>query len=239
MQSRKLPNELSTEDLLLVVDNNPTESNNILPDNILGFLSFYNITPGTNSVRVSLLYQLHCAWSKNPTSLINFGKQISNYLPADESKTRSRSYFINLEALNLSKRAYELLSKREIKKTKSPNYQKHFDNFLKAHNFAKGENWTESYLLYYLYDKWAYKIKKSRSLSKNQFYKFCKINFECKRTKLTTWFAINTLITEYLSEEHIMQIRESNEKTRNKKESEDNKSKVEGKVSSTTPGTES
>lgn len=236
MPLKQLPSDKKLEELIQIVEAVPEftqkgeetleELIDGVPNDITGFLSFFHIKHGPNVIRVRLLYHLYRHWSKNPVSDKKFRIEINKYL-IPQTIDNAHYYLLNQQAFSLSKKSYDLLNKQVFNKTKSPYFKKHFENFLTKHDIQPGSYWVESYLLFYIYDRWAYSIRKKLPLGNKQFYAFCKLYFKHRRRteNRTEWFAVSESVRKYLPEETVAQIKEgrkarpSNQKRQSKKPS--------------------
>jgi arginyl-tRNA--protein-N-Asp/Glu arginylyltransferase len=208
MESPKLPNNINTEDLLKQLDTKETvvaqEDSHKYPNDIIPFLTFYNLKEGTNLVRVKLLYLLYTRWSKSPLTRAQFGHQLGNYFIVDRAATR-----LNETAFNITDKAYRLLLEKSRDRVKAKSWSTHFQNFIKNYDLKPGTYFIESFVLYYLYDSWVYKNKKKQPLSERQFRAFLKLHFENRRItqNRTEWYGVTEDILQHLPEEHLQQLR--------------------------------
>lgn len=218
-----LPNTLTQEELLKILKEDPSEikEEDNQTDDILGFVSFFNLKPGKNLVPKKLIYQLYQYWSKAPISSNNFFNKFTLYFQPTGYGHRT-SFYLNLESINISKRLLKLIDKHTRIKTKSPTYKRHFESFLNHYKLKAGKIWIESYILYYLYDKWTYKIKKKHPLSKEQFYNFCKLYFPKNRitTSSVLFYQVDDIIYKIITRKEVEEIRkgvrDKNKKEKNK-----------------------
>jgi hypothetical protein len=174
---QKLPNELSLDDLL----NQITENNNktvatekVIEDNVLEFLSYYNITKGTEPVKRRVLYKMYKAWSKaqNYTAYY-FGRRLAMFFQSDE-----QNVFINVDAIDLTKKAKEVFFTPETSsKYKNKNYKIQIEQFINEYNIQDGKYIIQGSALYYIYEDWAIKTKK-KILSNKDFTAFFKLYFK-------------------------------------------------------------
>lgn len=193
-KQQSLPGNLSLEDLLEAI-NSPQEhvgAEKPLNDDstVYGFLVTYGIKPGNYPVKARLFYELYKRWTKDPLEKASFDYQIAKYLVYGQ-KYNQKIYFIDKDAFKISEEIQRLLTPKN--KTKSKSYKKHFETYLKKYNIKPGNFWVESYVLYYLYDKWVYGIKKKTPLGEQQFHLFCKLYFKHKRigSSRVMWFGVN------------------------------------------------
>jgi hypothetical protein len=161
MPSKQLPTDYELEELLKLVNSSkddPHVYGDLEPNDIVLFLSTFEIQPGQNLVLHKLIYQLYKLWSKQPLNHQHFSIEMAKFILPKDVDNR-HYYLINSSAFKLSAKSYQLIAAKTIDKTKSKNYRRHFDAFLKHYDLKPGKCWLESYLIYYLYDLWTYKKK--------------------------------------------------------------------------------
>lgn len=234
MPSKRLPTDFELEELLKLVTETPVDDAVAILElnDVVLFLSTYDITPGPNLVLHRLIYRLYRLWSKQPLTHQQFTQEMVKYLISYEKRDQWY-YLINTAAFKLSAKAYELLKAQTVNKTKSKNYKRHFEAFLKFHGLTPGTLWLESYLIFYLYDLWA--NKKPKPLGEKQFHKFAKLYFKHKRRSdsQVEWYAVDESVLRFLPQEHIDQIRQS----RKRKNGKEKNKKERSKIPSTPSGT--
>lgn len=208
---RVLPGNLSLDDLLEAI-NSPQE--HVKPESpisedssVYSFLITYGIKSGDHPVKARLFYELYRRWTKNPIEKSKFDVEITKYIIATQ-KYRQNVYLIDKDAFKIGEEIQRFLTPKNKIKTKS--YKKHFEYYLSKHNIKPGTYWIESYVLYYLYDKWVYSIKKTAPLGEIQFFNFCKLYFKQKRNSSSrvTWFGIDKeSLMQFITEQQIQRIR--------------------------------
>ena len=190
MELKKLPSKYSDTELLSLLDNKKDEVDNTVleyKNDVLLFLTIFNITPGDNKVPLGVIKDLYKSWSKDPLRPQALSRELNKYLP-----NVNRYYMINKQALNISQEAYNLLLQKTYKITKSPTYRRHFENFLSRFKIIQGDYYMEHYVLYKLYEQWTYETC-YKPLSYKKFFKLCCLYFKHKRktSNRMEWFAIN------------------------------------------------
>jgi len=217
MPLKILPNSLTDQQLLNELEKAPEKLQELyisqFNDDVVGFCTHFDIQSGTFTVRQTLLYKLYKLWSFEPVSRETFGRRINQYI-LPHQKGRYWYYLLDINALKISIEAYKILQKQIRDKTKSPHYKRHFENFIKHYDIKSGTYWIESFMLYYLYDKWIYKIHKHNPMGEFQFFNFCKIYFDYKRktSNRVMWFKVNKAISNYFTKEEYEEIRKGREK---------------------------
>jgi frataxin-like iron-binding protein CyaY len=233
MPSKRLPTDYKLEELLELVNEAPSDDSVILELNdVVLFLTTFEIKPGTEIILNKELYRLYKMWSKRPINPNHFGMEMAKYIPSRDIHGRYY-YTINISAFKLSERSRQLIRVKLIDKTKSKNYKRHFEAFIKHYDLKPGKYWLESYLIFYLYDLWTYKKKKP--LGEKQFHRFAKLYLKHKEKRHghSVWYAVDESILQHLPQEHIDQIRESRKKKHGKKENKAKRSEIPSAPSGT------
>jgi hypothetical protein len=229
MESKRLPNEQSLEELLKTLEDTKDESIVGVTDDVFYFISAFNILPGENKVKKGTLHQLYKTWSKQPVNRKVFSEKLAeHFLTAIIMGTH---YFkINLDSMSVRKETLKYLEGKKTKKLKSPHFQKHFEQFLKEHNLKQGKAWVEGFILFYVYDKWCYETNKKTQLANSFFISFCKLYFKHKQNndKAKLWFGVNDeFMMNHLTPEKIKTIQQARDKKYEKKQ------KIKNKIPST------
>lgn len=207
---KKLPTSISTEDLLKSLDenNDPVE---VIQNDFLKFIRYFNIEAGDHLVPTKAMYQLYKRWTANPMSRQEFGHQMSNLFMRS---VPCNAYRLNKDAFNLSQKAYELLIAKKRDKLKSKVSAKHFERFLKHYNLTEGDFWVESFVLENLYDEWTFfENRKKRLLSTLYFIKFLNLYFKKQRRteNRVGWYGINKEAKQFLTKERLKTLRKVHE----------------------------
>lgn len=157
-KKKVLPNTLDTETLLSQINDSnvhPNEEEQLVyhKDNLLDFLSFYSIKPGAHKVKVSSLYKMYKAWTKeNSHTSRSFYNQISHILQTDK-----KCVLIDINGLNLTLKAKEVFFKpKTSSKVKSNSNKNQIEEFLKQYNIVPGKHAVHSDVLYFIYEAWRY-----------------------------------------------------------------------------------
>lgn len=163
---KKLPNQISTKDLLDSLEEKSLESSiqeeqEIIHDNILEFLSFYNIKQGEEPVKRRVLYKMFRAWTKSKDYGVSyFSLQLNQYFFSD-----LRHVYIDINALDLTKKAKEVFfnlknSTGVTSKYKDKLTKIQIEDFLKKFRIVHGEYSAQGTMLYYIYEEWAMKTNR-------------------------------------------------------------------------------
>lgn len=213
-----LPSQLTDEEILALLESEDqvwdTDIAQVFDynDDIVPFLSNYQITPGATPVSKKLLYKLYKAYSKQPLDGLNFNLQLGGYL----SHTKDH-YLLNIDQFAISHHIYQAEKTRD--KTKSLTFQKHFMWFTREANFTTGRNWVEGFILFYIYKDFCKQRRVNPKLGYVNFHKFLKLHFQYKRLKgnRALWFKVNDETASIFSEEEKNVIRKARQQTRGSK----------------------
>lgn len=212
-EKKKLPHTASVEELLEAIEKSEPSKVSVeqptFGNDIVSFLSFYQIEPGIEPVTHRMLFHLYKLWSKEPVSKATFGKQVSMYIGA----TANSVYHINRPTLKLTEEAFKLVNEQTVDKAKSKPWREHYESFLGYYRITPGRTYIEGSALYNLYDKYTYETKKKKPLGYTQFIRITKLYFKDYKATETkgTMFPIDFPIE--LGNEILQGITKHNEKT--------------------------
>jgi hypothetical protein len=203
---KKALTDLSENELLDLIRNEPSSVKIYeWPDDIMEFISIYNIKGGKELVTFRLLYKLYKKWSKNPIKFEPFISSLRDILPSHSSYI-----LLNRKALNVKEEVFKYLKQDD--KTK---YKGHIDTYNRFRNdycIKRGGLFIKDTVLYDLYLKWC----KKRPLSIRQFKMFCKMYFDEKLIDKHYWFGVDKSINDYLTEELINEMRKPSDPKKTK-----------------------
>lgn len=209
MQQKKLPSNLSLDELLKALENKDDDSLETIVeesnDDVLLFVTTLKINKGSHPIKKKLLYRLYHNWSDKPVTQLSFTIKLSYYI--DHS---SDSYLINENDFKLTNKVKKLLGPKKSL-VKSKNYRQHFEYFLNKFNIKKGDDiWLESFMLYYLYDNWCYSNNRQSQLSDRSFFNL--LNAYMGPYKLVKGkrqvFGFNKVLETILTPEYIKKAKE-------------------------------
>ncbi len=202
--TRKLPSTLNTEELLKQLET--TDASRQLTteeiifenekDDVLAFISTFNIVPGKEIIKKTTLYNIYKAWSLFPVSKASFAHQFGSYIPAK----KDIYYAINQNAVKLTYDAYKKFEETKRSTLKSPAWVKRVEDFLAHYNIKPGKYWIANDILYFLYDKMEYERGKTgpaQKLSRYYFQSILKVFLRNKRTLKSTMYAVDKSIKEH------------------------------------------
>ena len=227
---KKLPNKITTEDLLAALENpETTDTKEVLEifdfiNDVPLFLDKYKIEAGENPVSKRSLYRLYLQFSESKVNSLAFGQAITQFVNFNNT-----NYFINLTR----KEVTALLHAKNIKPSRyniaSIGTREHFQQFLEENEIRAGDKWVEGYILYYIYKKWCRQKRKIIRFKHNPFMTMLKLHLPNKRTMhYGCWIRVDQAIMEKLSYEdigNIMQERkEANEEYKTRKKEQSKKS---------------
>ena len=160
MSKKTLPQDLDLESLLskaIEVSGQSQEEEHIVHDNILEFISFYNIKPGKHPVKRRVLYKMFRAWSKAADYGPNyFGLKLTQFFESDQYNV-----FISYEAIDLTKKAKEVFFKSDnSSRVKSKHYKQQIEKFMEDLSVTSGDYAVQGTSLYYIYEGWALETRK-------------------------------------------------------------------------------
>lgn len=214
--TKKPITQISSEDLLKLLEDNKDikdENHIIYKNDIVDFISKFNLKQGQEKVSTRILYIIYTVWSKNKVNKRTFSTHLGSFFECKPSPGNKELMVL----LDLT--SNELLRKTIIKKKRkfkhNPKFLKeHFENYLSKYDIKKGSFFVKSSILYNLYDKWVYSFRKQRPLKTTQFDQFFKIfTFAIKSIDNENWFGIDKSIIKHLTEENINQMRTNVKKT--------------------------
>lgn len=208
MNITKLPSTISTEDLLKELEKTPVQEQLEIPkpkkeNDIMRFLTTFNIEPGDQMIERKIIYKLYEQYSQDPVGEKKFYKLLAKYITTTNGK-RTRVFFnINQKSLDLSEKVTNLLKPRTRPSTKMIPLQMHFNNFVKKYELKAGKKpnfiWVSTKVLYDLYDEWVFAIRKKKPLSYKEFTNFCKIYFPIsKESDKKVWLMLNDSASELI-----------------------------------------
>lgn len=203
-----LPQDIDLNKLLESLEN--TEEKKEYSDHVLNFIAFYNLKPGNNLVKATVLYKLFKNWSKADVGSFNFSFRLKEIFPHQMIKD-GMFFSLDQSALNLSEAALKLLQTKPERHL-LPSYKRHFESFLAKYQVTEGTYWVESYVLYYLYDKWLFEIKrKTNHLGYQSFNSLLSLYFTVKRLNKNQSYVVRINkenLMKHITEEHMEQIRQ-------------------------------
>lgn len=219
MKLKKTPNALDTDELLSLLENTPaaekaTEEPVIeYKNNVVEFLSVFNIQPGDTKIKTNTLYSIYKVWCEEPISKVKFTIEAGKYL-ATGKLSSSSAFLINQNAIKLTHYAYnKFKEEKQIDRTKSKKWMKHFEDFTLFYSITPGEFWIHSQILYFIYDKYAHERKLDYQpqsyLSEDSFNRMAKLVFKNKRTKFGRLYAISENIQNFFQEGQLQRMKDN------------------------------
>lgn len=225
---KKLPNKVTTEELLKALESTPEDSKEVLEvfdyrNDVPLFLSHYGIEAGENRVGKRAIRSLYIQYSEVPVNGNAFGQAIANFISGDQHN------------YNINKTRQEITALLHKKNKKRPRYndtnvasRKHFELFMEETKIRPGNKWVEAYILQAIYKKWCKENRKYVRFKPIMFTVMGKLYLEWKRTTaLWSWFKIDESVLDYLTPEDKEKIRHDRRK-RLDKEAKEKKSLAKG-----------
>lgn len=156
--------QLSNEQLMELLETKKDEKVDVIylqEDDLSGFLSFYNISPGSDKIKINELYKLYKNWSKQPMNFKEFKKCSNKIFQLDKS-----TIFINQNKAIINQFLIEKLNSLEkYNTTKSKIVRVKIEDFLNHYQIKDGDVWTKGLELYKLFTKYY------RTIGPEKFYK--------------------------------------------------------------------
>jgi hypothetical protein len=191
---KKAPNALETTELLDLLEQaeeakEPEAIQIVYKNDVLTFLSVFNIQSGEDNVKSHTLYSIYKVWSKDPLSKSLFLDEVTKYVTRIDT-----GYKINQNAIKLTHEAYSKF-KQENRKLKSKPWTKHFQDFLAKYELKSEDFWLEAPILYFIYDKYAHERKLDENINtymgKTVFYTYADLFLKYKKTKTGKVYAVS------------------------------------------------
>lgn len=210
---KTLPSQLSYEELMEAMEDAPEVEGEVLEhtEDVVPFLSSYNVTPGDHLVSKRLLYKLYRTYSKNPVPQQPFILQVGDFVATKFAGGRP-FFCLNQDNFAISTAIFK--NEKRIEKTKSLTYQKHFQWFLTGRGVKKGSKWVEGFILFYIYRDFCKSHRINPKLGYENFHKFLKLHFKFRRLRenRSLWFQVDSTTHSILEESEKDVIRESRKK---------------------------
>lgn len=186
------PNSLETDELLeLIKDAEPQSEvqQPIYKNDVLAFLSTFDIQPGEDKIKKHTLFSIYKVWSQDALLKNAFYTAISYFLELENG-----SYKVNQNAIKLTHEAYSRF-KHENKRLKSKHWTRHFEDFLLFYALKSDNFWIEAPILYFIYDKYAHERGLDKStrthMGQQVFYSYANLFLKYKKTKHGTVYAVS------------------------------------------------
>lgn len=187
--------EYTTEELLKYIEENNQSTINIESNDVLDFISSYNIKSGIYKVTSQLLFKVYNTWSYNSVQIKKFNREMQDFFPVIDG-----FYSINKDPMELKK----IITNTKHSYSKLPKWQSHFQDFLAKYSIKSDKKTGQHVIdevLYNLYDKWTYKNKNKNPLDYILFNKFCRVYLPCyKYISRQHWYKLDKAILPHLSE---------------------------------------
>jgi len=187
----KLPNNLSEEELLKILEQAPEKEE--YKDNIALFVSTFGLSEGSLKIPLKLLYSLYELWAKRPLSLPSFNHKLSLLMPNKAIFNGNVHFLLNKDTLKINEEVYNLIRDKRNKMAKSSHHQKQFDNFIESCKIEDGKDWILCKSLHKIYLSWT---KSKKPLGYIKFTKFCTLYFTTRNKPLEVAINKKTLNEE-------------------------------------------
>ena len=211
MNSRK-----DTKELLELLDTTEeSDTDEVLEyfDDVVPFISKFNIQHGENTVTGALLYKLYRSYSKNPLTVNKFHNIMVRYLPDSiydysRKKGHRRLYRLNLTALRVSSELFKLTTKKTQKLLTSERLLNHFRQFKDEVGLKDGDKWVEVRVIYKCYKRYCASKNKRHVLSERRFGQLIEVHFKHTRlNEVCKWVKATEEYLKYVKKEEIKDLR--------------------------------
>jgi hypothetical protein len=218
MTVRKTANFIETEELLKLLEEpqlNQETPDILYKNDILSFISVFNIQSGEDRIKKNTLYSIYRVWSKNPIPSKDFHLEMFKFLPVCQVQNAA-GYNINQNAIKLTHEAYSLFKQQKVRTLKSKRWTQHFENFLLFHALTSGNFWLESDILYFIYDKYTHERGLDRTvhlyMTKEVFYIYADIFLKHKITKYGKMYGISENIQNFFQPDQLARMQKAHAK---------------------------
>lgn len=187
-------------------------------NNVIPFLSHYQIQPGDYLVTKSQLYTLYKQHVDEPLSALSFHRIVGQFIGHFRNYS-GNFYKINLHQFKLSEYVFKLRVGKRKKVDKSNTYRKHFEAFMNKMGVERGNKWLEGYILQEIYRDFCRERKKRPSFGYENFLKMARLYLEHRRVSSSraVFFKINESTYNYFTEERKDEFREARRSQKNNK----------------------
>lgn len=211
MNNKKLPHQLSDEELLkLVEEGGDLEAPKELKDPILNFLQAFNIQPGRFLVHTKSIHDLYKAWS-NDRSLTKrqFEDKVGMYIAKKSYHAKKQAYFmVNKSMFKFHEELERIEQDSKQDPTKSKKQHQSFEKFLQEYGQIGGGNtFIEAVIFYYFYRRDC-ELKPRKPLSYGNFVALCRIYFDTKYNNKTLWIGLKPTIIDQITPKVIENMRQ-------------------------------
>lgn len=210
--------EVQTDELidLLKEDSKAPETDPLYIENdVLTFVSVFNLQAGEESVKPYTLYSIYKVWSKDPVNKNPFYFEMAKLFTIS-----SGNYKVNRNAIQITHEAYSQF-KHKDRRLKSKPWTKHFEDFLLFHSIKNGNQWLEASILYFLYDKYIHQRglddHPMHYMSQTTFYTYADIFLKHKITKDGKVYSVSDNIKNFFQKDQLQRMQAANAKEQEEK----------------------
>lgn len=215
---KKIPVQFTDEELLSLTSSDKkadklTSDQQFLQENeIVLFLSQFNILPGSNRIQKKFLYNLYKSYIiEVKYTPIEFNLRVRDFIPVDAT-----CFLVNKSAQELASLTFR---KEFNRKYNRPDYihfdgvRKHIESFFAKHEIKAPVDKPvkiPAYALYYLYDVWCYDGKRKNKLGYISFLNIIKTYFHHVRkgSDKAAMMVIDSSIYNHITKEEIGEVEE-------------------------------
>lgn len=208
---KKLPNKISTEELLKALEGSETEESTAIQESLVYhndvplFMSKYNLGRGENPVSKLSLYRLYCRFTKNKVRRQEFGVTLDLFITAN-----GKYWLLDKDQDYVTKLLNQKSKVGWVKYSPAhPSTKKHFEQFMEGVGLKAGNKWVEAFVLVKIYHKWCRENRKSIRFKPRSLVAITSLYLETRRTtNIANWFKVDETILNYLSPDEIRKIRD-------------------------------
>lgn len=210
----KILHNKSSEELLKMLEEmgSTTAETPQVSDETLNFINTYNLLPGNNKVKASLIHKLYNNFVSEKVSQKSCVHFLGQYLPYENG-----CFLLNVEATKIGTSYYQQQDVKKRDLTKSTKSQAKFNKFLTDFNVSPGGYFVPWYALYFLFQMWCKQNGHKVWINPMSFRRTLNINFTKKQLDNTgPWYGINEKIKgTHLDEQREEQIQKWYERQKN------------------------
>lgn len=141
-------------------------------DDVSSFLSFYNITQGSDEANLKDLHKLYKNWSRESMKLKEFKHYLNKTFKID-----SNSIFLNKSKAIINQLLIDKLNAKEHSPMKSTIIHNKIETFLNHYQIKNGNIWTKGKELQALY-----KVYSNKGIPESKFYKLLQLYITTSET---------------------------------------------------------
>lgn len=172
-------------------------------NNVLEFIHYAKIEPGTCAVPRKVLYRIYCSVCSNKVVEFEFHKIMSMVVEFDDGQ-----YYLSETSYEITNRIIKIIKKTRFNLSTNQKYRKFIDNFIKNCNIKRGRTKCRSMVLFDIFkDYCREKRMKYDTWNSAPFIEILKTHFKWVREKERIFFYIeNDIIPRLITKERVEQL---------------------------------